>query len=181
MPNKRNAKSVAVDAFTDSLFFTITIIHLEYPQKFCRRSIVFKFSWKDCKSQEKVETMLMQNVFFLGGGGWGGANKMYFGHLKAANFLYLTYKNIHNTTIGGSQHKPLTAVVSFNAILVTQRHFLGKTVFLSIHQYNYFITLQISLFSDRSSLCVWCIDLVKLLPKYSKYQAATRSAHWKSS
>lgn len=42
MPNKRNAKSVAVDAFTDSHFFKITIIHLAYPQKFCRRSIVSK-------------------------------------------------------------------------------------------------------------------------------------------
>ena len=98
MPRKRNAKSVDVDAFTGSLFFTITIFHLAYPQKFCRRSIVFKFSRKDCKSQEKVETMLMQNVFFWGGGGGGGANKVYYGHLKAANFLHLTSKNIHNTT-----------------------------------------------------------------------------------
>ena len=103
MPNKRNAKSVAVDAFTGSLFFTITIFHLAYPQKFCRRSIVFKFSRKDCKSQEKVETMLTQNVFFGGGGvgGWGGggeAIKVYYGNLKVANFLYLTSKNIYNTT-----------------------------------------------------------------------------------
>ena len=85
MPNKRNAKSVAVDAFTDSLFFTITIIHLEYPQKFCRRSIVFKFSWKDCKSQEKVEAMLMQNVFFWGGG--GGGKQDVFWAFKSSEFL----------------------------------------------------------------------------------------------
>ena len=102
MSNKRNAKSVAVDAFTGSLFFTITIFHLAYPQKFCRRSIVFKFSRKDCKSQEKVETMLTQNVFLGGGvGGWGGggeAIKVYYGNLKVANFLYLTSKNIYNTT-----------------------------------------------------------------------------------
>ena len=71
MPKKRNAKSVAVDAFTGSLFFTITIFHLAYPQKFCRRSIVFKFSWEDCKSHEKVEKMLMQNGFFFWRGGGG--------------------------------------------------------------------------------------------------------------
>ena len=35
------------------------------PPKFCI-SIVFVFSWDHCKSQEKLETMLMQN---LGGGG----------------------------------------------------------------------------------------------------------------
>ena len=88
MPNKRNARSVAVDAFTGSLFFTITIFHLAYPQKFCRRSIVFKFSRKDCKSQEKVETMLMQNVsFFLGGGGGGGGKQGVLWKFESSEFL----------------------------------------------------------------------------------------------
>ena len=33
----------------------------------------------------------------------------------------------------GEFHRPLTAVVSFNAILVTHMHLLGKTVFLSMY------------------------------------------------
>ena len=41
-----------------------------------RVNIVFKFSWEDCKSQEKQETMLMLHYLFifvsLGGGGGGG-------------------------------------------------------------------------------------------------------------
>ena len=59
------------------------------PQKFCI-SIVFKFPWEDCKSQEKSETMLMQNFW--------GVNKVHYGNVKVANFLYLTYENIQNTT-----------------------------------------------------------------------------------
>ena len=39
-----------------------------------------------CKSQEKLETMLMQNVFFFfGGGEGGGVNKVYYGNVKIAN------------------------------------------------------------------------------------------------
>ena len=39
--------------------------------KFCI-SIVFDFSWDDCSTQEKLQTMLMPNIFFFGGGvGWG--------------------------------------------------------------------------------------------------------------
>ena len=30
------------------------------------------FSWDDCKAQVKLETMVMQNVFFWGGGAGGG-------------------------------------------------------------------------------------------------------------
>ena len=44
-----------------------------------------KRKWKQC----------LCKTFFLGG---VGANKVYYGHLKAANFLHLTSKNIHNTT-----------------------------------------------------------------------------------
>ena len=36
------------------------------PPKFCR-TIVFYFSWDDCNTQEKLETMVMQNL--VGGGG----------------------------------------------------------------------------------------------------------------
>ena len=38
------------------------------PPKFCI-TIVFYFSWDDYNTQEKLETMVMQN---LGRGGWGG-------------------------------------------------------------------------------------------------------------
>ena len=44
---------------------------LLFPRKFCI-NIVFVFSWDHCKSQEKVETMLMQNV----GGGGGGKQRI---------------------------------------------------------------------------------------------------------
>ena len=56
--------------------FTLTIIHLIYPPP-PPKSIIFKFSWEDCKSQEKLETMLMQNFW--------GVTKVYCGNLKAAN------------------------------------------------------------------------------------------------
>ena len=42
MPNKRNAKSVTVDAFTDSHFFKITIIHLAYPQQILQKKYCFQ-------------------------------------------------------------------------------------------------------------------------------------------
>ena len=35
-----------------------------------RKTIVFYFSWDDCNTQEKLETMVMQNL-----GGGGGVNK----------------------------------------------------------------------------------------------------------
>ena len=38
-----------------------TIILFVCPPKFCK-SIAFVFSWDHCKSQEKLETMLMQNL-----------------------------------------------------------------------------------------------------------------------
>ena len=34
-------------------------MHLVYPLKFCN-SILFDFSWDDCNTQEKLETMVMQ-------------------------------------------------------------------------------------------------------------------------
>ena len=45
-------------------------MHLVYPPKFCI-TIVFEFSWDDCNTQEKLETMVMQNV--------GEVNEMYYG------------------------------------------------------------------------------------------------------
>ena len=40
-------------------------------------SIVFKLSWDDCKFQENLETMLMQNFW--------GVNKVYYGKVQGAN------------------------------------------------------------------------------------------------
>ena len=40
-------------------------------KKNCIRT-VFSFYWDDCNTQEKWETKVMQNVFFLEGGGEGG-------------------------------------------------------------------------------------------------------------
>ena len=42
----------------DLAFFTETIMRLLYPPKFCI-TIVFYFSWDDCNTQEKLETMFM--------------------------------------------------------------------------------------------------------------------------
>ena len=49
-------------------------MHLVCPPKFCT-TIVLDFSWDDCNTQEKLETMVMQNlggVVGAGGGGGGG-------------------------------------------------------------------------------------------------------------
>ena len=45
--------------------FTQTIMQLVYPPK-----LVFAFSWDDCNTWEKLETMAMQSSG--GGGGWEG-------------------------------------------------------------------------------------------------------------
>ena len=37
-----------------------------------RITIVLDFSWDDCITREKLETMVMQFFFFGGGGGGGG-------------------------------------------------------------------------------------------------------------
>ena len=39
--------------------FTETVMPLVYPPQFCI-TIVFNFSWDDCNTQEKLETMVMQ-------------------------------------------------------------------------------------------------------------------------
>ena len=45
-------------------------MHLVYPLKFYITIIVFDFSWDDCKTQEKLEKMVMQNF---------GVNKRHYG------------------------------------------------------------------------------------------------------
>ena len=52
-------------------------MHLIYPQpphKFCL-TIVFDFSWDDCNTQKKLETMVVEKLGARGGGG----NKMHCG------------------------------------------------------------------------------------------------------
>ena len=54
-------------------------MHLIYPpppHKFCL-TIVFDFSWDDCNTQKKLETMVMEKLGARGGG--GGGNKMHCG------------------------------------------------------------------------------------------------------
>ena len=46
------------------------------PQKKNCRTIVLDFSWDHCNTQEKLETMVMQNFFLRGG---GAVNKLYYG------------------------------------------------------------------------------------------------------
>ena len=57
---------------------TLCIMHFVYPKTFCI-SIVFNFSWDDCKSQEKLKTMLMQKKF-------GGVNKVHYGRCGSGEF-----------------------------------------------------------------------------------------------
>ena len=45
-------------------------MHLVYPQIFCI-TIVFDYSWNDCKIEEKLETMAIQN--------FGGVNRVHYG------------------------------------------------------------------------------------------------------
>ena len=59
--------------------FTLHIIHIVFPQKFCI-STVFKFSWEDCKSREKLEIKLMQNIW--------GVNKVYYGNVKVVTNIW---------------------------------------------------------------------------------------------
>ena len=56
-------KTVAPNSFSMFIVghFGNTIILFVCPPRFCM-SIVFVFSWDHCKSQEKLKTMLMQNL-----------------------------------------------------------------------------------------------------------------------
>ena len=71
------------------------MILLVCPPKFCI-SIVFVFSWGHCKSREKLETMLMQNL----GGQTKGimvfsevayAIRMYFWHVQCKGIIFNKY------------------------------------------------------------------------------------------
>ena len=52
-------------------------MHLIYSAKFCR-TIVLHFSWDDCNTQEKLETMVVQNS------GW--INKVHYGLCKNSKY-----------------------------------------------------------------------------------------------
>ena len=65
----------------DVLFtiFTYTLMHPVYPPKLCL-TIVLDFSWGDCNTLEKLETMVMQNS-------GGGVNKMHDGLCEKREFM----------------------------------------------------------------------------------------------
>ena len=76
--------------------FKNTIIPCFVPLKFCI-SIVPNFSWDDCKSQEKLKTMLMQN--------FGGTTKKYYGIFE--NGLYNDFvTNSYGESWDSSSEKP---------------------------------------------------------------------------
>lgn len=56
----RHNKEPVSRAVSEFTIFTMTIMHLVYPRKFCI-TIVFDFSWDDCYFQEKLEIIVMQN------------------------------------------------------------------------------------------------------------------------
>ena len=58
-------------------------MHLVYPPKLCI-TIVLDFSWDDCNTQEKLETMVMQNS------GGGGVNN--YGLCESSEFLVIEGK-----------------------------------------------------------------------------------------
>ena len=74
--------------------FTLPIVRLVYPQKFCL-SIVSKFSWEDCKSREKLETILMQNCW--------GVNKAYYGNVNRTRSRIDWLKPMSRGISGGKQ------------------------------------------------------------------------------
>ena len=52
-------------------------MHLVYPPKFCI-TIVYDFSWDDCNTQEKLETMVVQNL--------GAGDKVHYGLYESSKF-----------------------------------------------------------------------------------------------
>ena len=61
--------------------FSIHHFHIDHnapclPPKFYI-TIVLDFSWNGLNTQEKLETVVMQNIYFFGGG--GGVNKVHYG------------------------------------------------------------------------------------------------------
>ena len=62
-------------------------MHLVYLSKFCL-TIVFDFSWDNCyNTEEKLETMIMQDVF-LAGGGREGVYKVHYGLRENGEYIY---------------------------------------------------------------------------------------------
>ena len=58
---------------------TNPIIHLFYPPKICI-GIVLDYSWDMFMSQEKLQTMSMQNVW--------GVKEVHYGIVQVVNFMY---------------------------------------------------------------------------------------------
>ena len=56
-------------------------MHLVNPPQFCIAIIVSDFSWDDSNTQEKFETMVMQNL--------GGVNKVHYGLCKKGELILI--------------------------------------------------------------------------------------------
>ena len=65
--------------------FMQTIIQLAYPPK-----LVFAFSWDDCNTWEKLETMVMQSSAGGGGGGQQGGILVYLKKKKTV-LLFISF------------------------------------------------------------------------------------------
>ena len=57
-------------------------MHLVNPPKFCL-TIVLDFSWDDCNTQGKLETMVMQNS--------GGVNKVHYGLCENGELMFFIF------------------------------------------------------------------------------------------
>ena len=68
-------------------------MNLVYPPTFCI-TIFFDFSWGECNTQEKLETVVMQ--FFFG----GGANKVLYGLCENGEQTLFTTPTIFGRALG---------------------------------------------------------------------------------
>ena len=83
------------------LFVAFTNFHVNHnapclPPTFCT-TIVFDFSWDDCNTQDKLETMVMQN--------FGGVNKVHYGRCESS---VCSLCSVFTVTSRGSELWPFT-------------------------------------------------------------------------
>ena len=67
----------------------IAIMHLVYISTFCI-TVVFDFSWNDCTTQEKLETMVIQFFF----GGYGEVNKVKHGLCGNGGLSFILHAHV---------------------------------------------------------------------------------------
>ena len=93
-------------------------MHLVCPPKF---SITTVFSWDDCITQEKLETMVIRN---LGVGGGGGINKVHYGLCKNGEFSHIPFviERFHPR----GQH--ICKVIGTNESIYIRKRFLSHRI-----------------------------------------------------